>query len=79
MKFHFPKKGFFSKNKNGLMAKFIMENYLNNFYLDYLFEVTDCRDYALIFLIDSVTIHLTTDKFNSNTKKMRKFYQKIFK
>ena len=61
------------------MSKSIMENYLNNFYLDYLFEVTDCRDYALIFLIDSVTIHLTTDKFNSNTKKMRKFYQKIFK
>ena len=44
MKFHFPKKGYFIKNYNGLMTKSIMENYLNNFYLDYLFEVTDYRD-----------------------------------
>ena len=44
MKFYFPKKGIFSKNKNGLMTKSIMENYLNNFYLDYLFEVTGFRD-----------------------------------
>ena len=52
MKFHFPKKGYFIKNYNGLMIKSIMENYLNNFYLDYLLEVTVSRDYASINLMD---------------------------
>ena len=34
------------------MTKSIMENYLNNFYLDYLIEVTVSRDYASINLMD---------------------------
>ena len=78
MIFHFQKKGYFSKNKNWLLTKSIMENYLNNFYLDYLLEATVSRDHATLHLIDSETMHLTIDKFNSYTKKMGKFYQKIF-
>ena len=50
------------------MTKAIIENYINNVYLDYLFEVTSNKGFASILILDSAKMHLITEDFNPYSK-----------
>ena len=57
------------------MTKAIMENYINTVYLDYIFDMTGSRDFASILILDSATMHLIADDFNSRLPTSRYFYK----